>query len=76
MSLPDAEVRLTRIPLLLIRWLVVVLAVLAWLIVVPILELVALGYRTLARSAIVRRFRGQPLLAATAPPHDGPAVRK
>jgi hypothetical protein len=54
----------------------VVLAVLAWLIVVPIVELVALGYRSLARSAIVRRFRGQPLLAATAPRHEGPAARK
>jgi hypothetical protein len=54
----------------------VVLAVLAWLIVVPIVELVTLGYRTLVRSAIVRRFRGQPLLAAAAPRHEGPAGRK
>jgi hypothetical protein len=74
--LPDVEVRLTRIPLLLIRWLVVVLAVLAWLIVVPIVELVALGYRTLARSGIVRRFRQPLVAAATARPHEGPAGRK
>jgi hypothetical protein len=54
----------------------VVLAVLAWLIVVPVVELVALGYRALARSALVRRFRGRPLLAATAPRHESPAGRK
>jgi hypothetical protein len=45
-------------PLVLIRWILVVIAVLAWLIVVPILELVALGYRVLAHSMIVRRLRG------------------
>jgi hypothetical protein len=63
-------------PLVLIRWLAVVLAVLAWLIVVPILELVALGYRTLARSAIVRRFRGEHGLLPVAAPPEGPATRK
>jgi hypothetical protein len=53
------EVRLSlQTPLVLIRWILVVIAVLAWLIVVPILELVALGYRVLAHSTIVRRLRG------------------
>lgn len=77
MRLPDAEVCLAlQKPLVLIRWTVVVLAALAWLIVVPIVEFVAAGYRTLVRSAIVRRFRGEPLLAAAAPPHEGPASPK
>jgi hypothetical protein len=56
-------------PLVLIRWILVVIAVLAWLIVVPILELVALGYRVLAHSTIVRRLRGgDRLLPVAAPP--------
>jgi hypothetical protein len=63
-------------PLVLIRWIVVILAVLAWLIVVPILELVALGYRALAQSTIVRRLRGANRLLPLAAPPEGPAARK
>jgi hypothetical protein len=61
-------------PLVLIRWILVVLAVLAWLLVVPILELVALGYRALSRSA--RRLRGASrLVPVAARPHESPATR-
>lgn len=63
-------------PLVLIRWIVVVIAVLAWLIVVPILELVALAYRGLAHSTIVRRLRGGDGLLPVAAPPEGPAARK
>lgn len=58
-------------PLVLIRWIVVVLAVLAWLIVVPILELVALGYRALTRSA--RRLRGASRLVPVTARRESPA---
>jgi hypothetical protein len=50
--------------------------VLAWLIVVPIVEVIALGYRSIVRLAIIRRFRGEPLLAGTPPPSEGPAQPK
>jgi hypothetical protein len=74
---PDAEVCLTlQTPLVVIRWILVVLAALAWLIVVPILELVAAGYRTLARSAIVRRLRGNDRFLQVAAPPEGPSTRK
>lgn len=63
-------------PLVLIRWILVVIAVLAWLIVVPILELVALAYRALAHSTIVRRLRGGDRLLPVAAPPEGPAARK
>jgi hypothetical protein len=63
-------------PLVLIRWILVVIAVLAWLIVVPILELVALAYRGLAHSTIVRRLRGGARLLPVAAPPEGPAARK
>lgn len=61
-------------PLVLIRWIVVVLAVLAWLIVVPILELVALGYRALSRSA--RRLRGVTRLVPVAARPERPATTR
>jgi hypothetical protein len=64
-------------PLVLIRWIVVVLAVLVWLIVVPILELVAMGLRAVSRSTIARRLRRpDELLAVAARPNDGPAPRE
>jgi hypothetical protein len=63
-------------PLVLIRWILVVIAVLAWLIVVPILELVALAYRGLAHSTLVRRLRGGDRLLPVAAPHERPAARK
>ena len=63
-------------PLVLIRWILVVIAVLAWLIVVPILELVALVYRGLAHSTLVRRLRGGDRLLPVAAPPEGPAARK
>ena len=63
-------------PLVLIRWILVVIAVLAWLIVVPILELVALAYRGLAHSTIVRRLRSEHRLLPVAAPPEGPAARK
>jgi hypothetical protein len=54
----------------------VIIAALAWLIVVPILELVAAGYRTLARSPLVRRVLGNDRFLPVAAPPEGPATRK
>lgn len=63
-------------PLVVIRWIAVVLAVVAWLIVVPILELIAAGYRTLSRSALVRRLRGHERVLAVAAPRERETTRK
>lgn len=53
------------------------LAVLAWLIVVPIFELAALAYRTLARAAQVLRLRAANRLVPVAGrPNESPATRE
>lgn len=71
-----------KTPLVVIRWIVVVLAVLAWLIIVPIVELVALGIRALGRAPGLRRLRrreavvpDKPMVAVSAQRAEGPATR-
>ena len=51
------------------------IAVLVWLVVVPIIELVALAYRTLARAPIFRRH-DDTLLTVSARSTEGPATRE
>jgi hypothetical protein len=64
-------------PLVLIRWVLVLLAVLAWLIVVPILELIALGYRALVRAPVTRGLRAaNRLVPVGARTHESPATRE
>jgi hypothetical protein len=64
-------------PFVVIRWILVLLAVLAWLIIIPIYELVALGYR-----AVVRVFRAASVRVAnrlvpiTGRPKESPATRE
>jgi hypothetical protein len=62
-------------PLIVVRWILVAIAVLVWLILVPIIELVALAYRTLARAPIFRRHHDT-LATFPARPTEGPAPRK
>lgn len=53
------------------------LAVLAWLIVVPIFELAALAYRTLARASQVLRLRAaNRLVPVGGRPKESPATRE
>lgn len=64
-------------PFVVIRWILVVLAVLAWLIVVPIYELVALGYRALVRYPVGRSLRAaNRLVPIIARPNESPAARE
>ena len=56
------------------RWILVLFAVLLWLIAIPIIELVAFGYRKLARAPFFRRE--DRLLAMPARPTEGPASRE
>jgi glycerol-3-phosphate acyltransferase PlsY len=62
-------------PLIVVRWILVLIAVLVWLVVVPIIELVALAYRTLARAPIFRRH-DDTLLTVSARSTEGPATRE
>ena len=66
-------------PLVVIRWILVFLAVLAWLIVIPIYELVALGHRALVRlsrrAAASLRVANR-LVPITARPKESPATRE
>jgi hypothetical protein len=64
-------------PLIVIRWVLVLLAVLAWLIVIPIYELVALGYRALVRVSRGAGLRvANRLVPITARPKESPATRE
>lgn len=64
-------------PFVVIRWILVVLAVLAWLIVVPIYELVSLGYRALVRYPVGRSLRAaHRLVPIIARPNESPAARE
>jgi hypothetical protein len=66
-------------PLVVIRWILVLLAVLAWLIVIPVYELVALGYRALVRlsrrAATGLRVANR-LVPITTRPKESPATRE
>jgi hypothetical protein len=64
-------------PFVVIRWILVLLAVLAWLIVIPIYELVALGYRALVRVPVRRGLRAaNRLVPIIARPSESPATRE
>lgn len=66
-------------PLVVVRWILVLLAVLAWLIVIPIYELVALGYRAfvrLSRRAAASLRVANRLVPITARPKESPATRE
>jgi hypothetical protein len=72
-----------KTPLVVIRWIVVLLAVLAWLIIVPIVELIAIGIRALGRAPGLRRLRRReavvpdnPMVAVSAQRAEGPANRE
>jgi hypothetical protein len=64
-------------PFVVIRWILVLLAVLAWLIVIPIYELVSLGYRALVRFPVGRSLRAaNRLVPIVQRPSESPATRE
>jgi hypothetical protein len=59
--------------LIVVRWILVVLAILVWLLIVPVVELVAVTYRTVARLPIFRRADERLVPVGSRSHEEGPA---